>query len=134
MPLDNPNFNELIEDHELSALLSEPTYFKSINPTCIANFLTSKKTHFMKTLPFETGVSDHHKLIGTKQRSVFPKGKPKKLFYRCYKNFGNETFEEELKRYLFSVLDFELLHLELKTTLDQLTPLQQNLRETTINL
>ena len=122
MPLDNPNFNELIEDHELSALLSEPTYFKSINPTCIANFLTSKKTHFMKTLPFETGVSDHHKL------------KPKKLFYRCYKNFGNEKFEEELKRYLFSVLDFELLHLEFKTNLDQLTPLQQNLRETTINL
>ena len=31
MILDNPNFNELIEDHELSALLSEPTCFKSIN-------------------------------------------------------------------------------------------------------
>ena len=30
MTLDNPNFNELIEDHELSALISEPTCFKKI--------------------------------------------------------------------------------------------------------
>ena len=43
MTLDNPNFNELIEDHELSALLSKPTCFKSINPTWIDNFLASKK-------------------------------------------------------------------------------------------
>ena len=44
MTFDNPNFNELIEDHELSALC-----FKSIIPTCIDNFLTSKKTRFMST-------------------------------------------------------------------------------------
>ena len=34
----------------------------------------------MKTLTFETGVSDHHKLIGTMLRSTFAKGKPKKCF------------------------------------------------------
>ena len=27
MTLDNPNFHELIADHKLSALISEPTYF-----------------------------------------------------------------------------------------------------------
>ena len=43
MTLDNPNFNELIEDHELSALVSKPTCFKSINPTWTDNFLASKK-------------------------------------------------------------------------------------------
>ena len=43
MALDNPNFNELIEDHELSAVISEPTCFKSINPTCSDNFLRPKK-------------------------------------------------------------------------------------------
>ena len=51
MTLDNPNFNELIEDHELSALISEPTCFKSIksiNPTCIDNFLTSNKNLFFE--------------------------------------------------------------------------------------
>ena len=49
MTLDNSSFNELIEDHELSVLISEPTCFKSINPTCIDNFLTSKKTCFMNS-------------------------------------------------------------------------------------
>ena len=42
MTLDNSNFNELIEDHELSALTSEPTCFKSIvNLTYNDNFLRS---------------------------------------------------------------------------------------------
>ena len=79
----------------------------------------------MNTLTFETGVSDHHKLIGTKLRSTFAKGKPKKIFYRYYKNFNNEKFEEELKKHLSSVLDFELFQLAFETTLDQFAPLQQ---------
>ena len=61
----------------------------------------------MDTLTFETCVSDHHKLIGTMLSSIFAKSKPKKIFYRCYKNFDNEKFEEELKKHLSSVLDFE---------------------------
>ena len=32
----------------------------------------------MKTLTFETGVSDHHRLIGTVLRLTFAKRKPKK--------------------------------------------------------
>ena len=114
--LDNPNFNELIEDHELFSLISKSTRFKGINPTCINNFLTSKKTRFMNTLTFETGVSDHHKLIRIMLKSTFAKGKSKKMFYLCYKNFDNEKFEEELKKHLSSVLDFESFHLAFKTT------------------
>ena len=34
----------------------------------------------MKTMTFEMGVSDYHKLIGTMLRSTFAKGKPKKYF------------------------------------------------------
>ena len=126
MSLDNPNFNELIEDHELSALISGPTCFKNINPTSIESFLTSKKSRFMNTLTFEAGLSDHHKFIGTMLRSTFAKGKPRKLFYRCYKNYDNEKFEEELKKHLSSVLDFESFHLAFKTTLDRFRLLKQN--------
>ena len=78
----------------------------------------------MNTLTFEKGVLDHHKLIGTMLRSKFVKGRPKKIFYRCYKNFDNEKFEEELKKHLSSVLDFELFHLAFKTTLDRFAPIQ----------
>ena len=79
----------------------------------------------MNTPTVETGVSDHHKLIGTILGPTFPKDKPKKIFYRCYKNLDNEKFEEEIKKYLSSVLDFESFHLAFKTTLDRLAPLQQ---------
>ena len=125
MTLDNPNFNELIEDHELSALISEPTCFKNINPTCTESFLTSKKTRFVNTQTFETGLSDHHKFIGMMLRSTFAKGKPKKICYHCYKNCDNEKFEEELKKYLSSVLDFESFHLAFKTILDRSESLKQ---------
>ena len=107
MTPNNPKLSELIDDHEFFTLISEQTCFKSINPTCIDNFLTNKKTRFMKTLTFEMGVSDHHKLIDTMLRSTFAKGKPKKMFYRCYKNFDNKKFEEELQKQLLSVSDFE---------------------------
>ena len=34
----------------------------------------------MNTVTFKTGVSDHHKPVGTMPRSTFTKGKPKKYF------------------------------------------------------
>ena len=38
----------------------------------------------MNTLTFETGLSDHHKFIGTMLRSTLAKGKPKKIFYKLF--------------------------------------------------
>ena len=80
----NPKLNVLlIEDHELCNLILGPTYFKSINPICIDNFLIDWKARFMKNLALETGISDHHKLIGPKLRSTFTKEKPSKILYCC---------------------------------------------------
>ena len=62
MTPNNQKLSELIADHEVCTLISEPTCFKSINPTCIDNFLTNKKTRFMKTLTFstlKTQISNH---------------------------------------------------------------------------
>ena len=81
MNLVNPNVHELIEDHKCSNLIPEPSCFKSINPTSIDNFKRSKKTRFMNTITFETGVSDHHKLVGMILRTKFAKSKPKKLYF-----------------------------------------------------
>ena len=69
----------------------------------------------MKPLTFETGVSDHHKLIGTMLRSTFAKEKHKKKLYRCYRNFYNKKFEEELQKQLPSVPDFETFQFALKS-------------------
>ena len=50
MTSNNPKISELIDDHEIYTLMSERTCLKSINPPCIDNFLTNKKTRSMKTL------------------------------------------------------------------------------------
>ena len=76
----NPKLNKFLEDHELYNLISEPICFKSINPTYFHNFLTNKKTGFMKTHIFETGMSDHHKFIGVILASTFAIGRPNKIF------------------------------------------------------
>ena len=76
----NPKLNKFLEDHELYNLISEPTCFKSINPTCFDNFLTNKKTRFMKTHIFETDMSDHHKFIGVIITPTLAKGRPNKIF------------------------------------------------------
>ena len=81
----------------------------------------------MKTLIFETGVSDHHKLVGPMLRSTFAKGKPKKIFHRCYKNFDDKKFEEELQKQLPSVPDFESFQFAFQVILNQFAPLKQKL-------
>ena len=52
-------------------------------------------------------------------RSKIAKGKPKKICHPCYKNCDSKKFEEEPKKHLSSVLDFESFHLEFKTTVDR---------------
>ena len=81
----------------------------------------------MNTLTFKTGLSDHHKFIGTMRRSKFAKGKAKKILYRRYKSCDNEKFEEELEKHLSSVLDFESFHLAFKKTLDRFGSLKQKI-------
>ena len=93
----NPKLSELIGDHELCTLISEPTCFKSINPTCIDNFLTNKKAPSMKTLTFETGASDHHKLIDTVLRSTFAKEKLKKCFNVAIKTLAIKGLKKNYK-------------------------------------
>ena len=51
----------------------------------------------MKSATFETGLSDHHKLITTILRKTISKGNSKKMFYRDYKRFNLKKFETELK-------------------------------------
>ena len=87
----------------------------------------------MNTLTFKTGVLDHHKLVGMMPRSTFTKGKPKKIFYGCYKNFDKEKFKEELKKHLSSAQDFDSFHLAFKTTVDRFVHLNKKLCETTID-
>ena len=59
--------------------------------TFIDVLLTNKPTSFQKMGNFETGISNHHKLILSVFHSYFTHIPPKTIEYRNYKNF-NESF------------------------------------------
>ena len=52
---------------------------------------------FQHTSTIETGLSDHHKLVLTFLKSTFKRLPPKELSYRCYKNFNEENYLDDLK-------------------------------------
>ena len=47
-----------------------------------------------------TGLSDFHKLVVTILKSTFPKSPPKIIASRCYKNFSNDLFRDNLNSLL----------------------------------
>ena len=111
---------------DLESLINSPTCYKSTNPSCIDQILTNKKNHFMKSATFETGLSDHHKLITTILRKTIIKGNSKKMFYRDYKRFDQNKFETELKFKLnsqtnLSYSNFQAVFLEI---LNKITPVK----------
>ena len=81
-------------------------------------------TRFVKKRMY---LSDHHKLIVTVLRSTFGKEKSRKMFYRCYKNFDNNRFEEELQKKSLTVSDFGSFCFAFKVTVNQFAPLKWKL-------
>ena len=92
MSVEYSHFQNLKEIYDLSPLIKEPTCFQSHNPTCIDNFLTNQKGMFKLSRLFETGLSDHYKLISVVIKSAIFQGPPRKKVYRSYKNIDLEHF------------------------------------------
>ena len=107
--------NELIEDHERCNLISESTCLKVL---LVLTVFKLKKKIVLWKVTFEAGVLDRHKFIDTMIRS-------NKIFYRFYKNFGNQKFEKQLKKQSLSMKDFESFRLAFKFTLSQFASLKQ---------
>ena len=59
--------------------------------------ITDKPGSFQHTNVFETGISDHHKLVTTGMKAKFIQGSPKYVQYRNYKNFNEQDFKLELR-------------------------------------
>ena len=103
---------------DLESLIDMPTCYKSVNPTCIYLTLTNKKNHFMKSATFETGLSDHHKLIITILRKVISKGNSKicsteitrDLTKRNLKLSQNLNFQANLSYSTFQAVFLEILN------------------------
>ena len=62
--------------------------------------MSNKKASFKHTGVLETGVSDFHSLIFTVLKATYSRLPPKKISYRCYRNFNQEGFRNDLKLHL----------------------------------
>ena len=92
------NTKNFMESHNLKNLVKEPTCYKNpLNPSCIDLILTNKSNNFKNTTTIDFGLSDCHKLILTTFKFQYKPGTPKIIFYRSYKNFNKQIFENELK-------------------------------------
>ena len=78
MSIENVHLNTLLQLFNLNALINSPTCYQSHIPTCIDHILTNQKSLFKFSKTFETGLSDHHKLISTTMKSGSFKGPPNK--------------------------------------------------------
>ena len=81
----------------------EPTCYKnSENPSPIDFTLTNNPRSFFKTNTFFTGLPDFHKLVLSVFKTTFCKSKPKEITYRNFKNFEEESFNQELRNNLIN--------------------------------
>ena len=77
--------------------------------------LTSKASLHQFTNVFETGISDHRLLIYTMLKSAYTKMEPKVLSKRCFKNFSDQFFLQDLKQALSNAGNLVTLMTNLKT-------------------
>ena len=79
----------------------------------------------MKSSTNETGILDHHTLFYTFLKSTYAKGKPKFVYYRCFKNFNKKLFMKSLSENLKNVDNsFEVFYDTFMNTLDCYAPLK----------
>ena len=100
----NPILSQFLDTFALLPINIDPTCFKnSKNPSCINLLLTNLKPSFMKANVFETGISDHHKIISTIMKFHFTMESPKTKYYRDYRKFDIDYFSSEISRQLDSI-------------------------------
>ena len=101
--------SDFCEINKFEHLILKPTCFKGLLPSTIDLLLTNHKQSFMRSDVYEAGISHHHKMIISVLRKAFAKAKLKPVFYRCYKNFDQDSFNEPLKtRISLHNLSFEI--------------------------
>ena len=98
---DNNNFlSDLCDTFSLQNTITGKTCHKSNAGTSIDIMLTNRPKIFHKTSIFETGISDHHKLIPLFFRSYFIRIPPKTIEHRKYKTFDNNKILHDLDQEL----------------------------------
>ena len=84
--------SDLCDTFSLTNIINGKTCFRAQKGTSIDVLLTNRPRSFHKMGIFETGFSDHHKLVVSVFRSYFLRIPPKIIEYRNYKIFNETVF------------------------------------------
>ena len=109
---ENKHLEELLRLFNIKSLISSPTCFQSISPTCIDLTLTNQADFFSNSNTCEVGISDHHHLVSTMLNKKISKGSTKTLFYRDYKKFEENKFARDLTHELQNIKIFLIANLK----------------------
>ena len=85
-----------LQAYNLTSLIKEATCFQSSNPSCINLIIPNQKNVCKLFNTFETGISDHQKLISTVTQFGSFKGRPRQKIYRSYRSLNIETNKKTL--------------------------------------
>ena len=127
LTIENKHLEELLSVLNIKSLISYPTCFQSINPTCIDLILTNQEDLFSNSNTCEVGISDHHHLVSTMLNKKISKGSTKTLFYRDYKKFEENKFARDLTHELQNIknLSYSQFEKAFVTVLDNHVPLKK---------
>ena len=127
LTIKNKHSEELLRLFNIKSLISSPTCFQSISPTCIDLTLTNQADFFSNSNTCEVGISDHHHLVSTMLNKKISKGSTKTLFYRDYKKFEENKFARDLTHELQNIknLSYSQFEKAFVTVLDNHVPLKK---------
>ena len=69
LSVDNSYLEDFTQGYDLGSLIKKPTCYQSSTPSCIDLILSNRESLFKWSNTFETGLSDHHKLVCTVLKS-----------------------------------------------------------------
>ena len=112
------HLSDMKDVFSLTNLIKEPTCFKSQNGTLLDLILSNRPRSFMKSLSFETGLSDCNKLVcSILKKTSFKKLPLKILKYRDHKHFYQEKFLHDLDSKLLQGDLFRIVRNRMKSSL-----------------
>ena len=101
MDINEATIRSVMENNGLVSLINSPTSFKSTNGRCIDLIMTTSKNSCICSSTFETGISDFHHMVYTILKTTYDRLPPKVISYRCYRNFSESQFREELAHKMY---------------------------------
>ena len=127
LTIENKHLEELLSIFNIKSLISSPTCFQSINPTCIDLILTNQEDLLSNSNTCEVGISDHQHLVSTMINKKISKGSTKTLFNRDYKKFEEIKFARDLTHELQNIknLSYRQFVKAFVTVLDNHVPLKK---------